>query len=303
MMSRIDHAKWLVRRWIKGARSGEIRRGAAYKLISPFASIVGVDRGFGVYLVPTADLTGLRTFMMGHYELDVMGAALETLSTWIGRPAIEDRIIIEVGANIGTTTVPALRDFGARHIVAIEPDPGNVRLLRANLILNDLEQSVTVVQAAVSDVEGIVEFEISDDSVGDHRVRTKTTAATEMGESDRAIIEVRARRLDGVVADAVENVADVGLIWMDVQGHEGQVLAGASKLIQAGIPVMTEYWPYGLKRGGGLDVMHRIMKDDFTTVIDVRSGPHGRQIPREEIVDLASKYPTFDTYTDLLLIP
>ncbi|MEL6304253.1 MAG: hypothetical protein AAFQ20_05625, partial [Bacteroidota bacterium] len=35
-----------------------------------------------------------------------------------------------------------------------------------------------------------------------------------------------------------------------VQGHEGYVFQGAPKILSKGIPVISEVWPYGLKRSG-----------------------------------------------------
>jgi len=59
--------------------------------------------------------------------------------------------IVDVGAHIGTTTIPALTRHGFARAVAVEPDPDNIRLLRVNVALNRLHERVTVIQAAVSD--------------------------------------------------------------------------------------------------------------------------------------------------------
>ena len=52
------------------------------------------------------------------------------------------RSFVDVGANIGTTTIPALLSHGFETAVAIEPEPENVRVLRMNVLLNDLEDRV-----------------------------------------------------------------------------------------------------------------------------------------------------------------
>lgn len=41
--------------------------------------------------------------------------------------------MVDIGANIGFTSVYFARRFGARTVVAIEPDPDNAWLLRKNL--------------------------------------------------------------------------------------------------------------------------------------------------------------------------
>src|SRR5262245_34178786 len=120
-MSRAAHLNWLASRWMKGIRSGHLGRGLVFKAAGLFSPAIAVDRGFGTYLVPTRDMVGLRTFMIGHYELDIMRNAIELLAGWIGHDPLKDRVLLEVGANIGTITIPALREFGTAHIVAIEP--------------------------------------------------------------------------------------------------------------------------------------------------------------------------------------
>ena len=49
------------------------------------------------------------------------------------------------------------------------------------------------------------------------------------------------------------NPAQIGLIWLDVQGHEAYALTGAGEILND-IPVVTEIWPYALERSGlGVD--------------------------------------------------
>jgi len=241
--------------------------------------------------------------MMGHYELDVMRAAVQQMTRWIGDDPIRDRAMIDVGGNMGTTTVPAVREFGAARVVAIEPNARNVKILSANVLLNDIADRVTVVHAAAADEEGEVELEVSDKSVGDHRVRRPTSERAEMGEDERTTVKVAARTIDAIAAETIAPDTPIGLIWMDVQGYEGHALAGATETIGRGVPVLIEYWPYGLKRAGGLELLHTIMEERFSRVIDVRGGADGREIPRPELAALPDRFPGFNDYTDLLLIP
>ena len=45
------------------------------------------------------------------------------------------------------------------------------------------------------------------------------------------------------------------LIWMDTQGFEGYVLKGANNLLKFRMPMVLEFWPYGLKRSGCYDLL------------------------------------------------
>ena len=42
----------------------------------------------------------------------------------------------------------------------------------------------------------------------------------------------------------------IALVWIDVQGHEGHVLGGGSRLFSRPMPVVAEIWPFGLNQSG-----------------------------------------------------
>src|SRR5262245_2250230 len=61
-------------------------------------------------------------------EFVVLDRAVETIRR---SSAVGGGLLVDVGANIGTTTIPAVTTCGFEAAVAIEPDPDNARLLRA----------------------------------------------------------------------------------------------------------------------------------------------------------------------------
>jgi FkbM family methyltransferase len=64
--------------------------------------------------------------------------------------------VVDLGANIGFTSVYLFRRLNARHVTAVEPDPANVRILERNLRQNDV--CATVISAAVGPVDGLATF-------------------------------------------------------------------------------------------------------------------------------------------------
>ena len=62
--------------------------------------------------------------------------------------------------------------LGAEDALAIEPEPDNFRLLKCNVVANDLEAKVRTVQRAISDVSGPAFLELSKTNSGDHQLRT-----------------------------------------------------------------------------------------------------------------------------------
>jgi FkbM family methyltransferase len=217
----------------------------------------------------------------------------------LGQPQ-RGRTVVEVGGNVGTTAIPLLHRFGAAQVEIFEPGPDNVRLLRCNLILNDLEDRAVVHPAAVSDRTGTATLELCDWNSGDHRIAAVDRSWEVLGESTRATVSVDVGRLDDLL---VSDPADVGLVWVDTQGHEAHVLAGASRLLGRGIPWVIEYWPYGLARAGATDRLHAVVAGQFAAVIDVRRSRETGVEVRVEPDQLAQLGRRLGTgYTDLILL-
>lgn len=288
-----------------GGRSALVRA-HRFDAIGREAPAVAVQVGDLWYFVPTNDVVGKLTFLEGGFEQKVMEAAVSLLEERLGRPPVAGRTFVDVGANIGTSTIPALAVLGARHAVAIEPARANCRLLRANIAANDLGERVTVVQVALSAEAGEVELELGPDNSGDYRIRLSSEPGS-IGETGWATETVAAASFDEVCRQHSLSLDDVGLVWMDTQGHEAHVLEGAQSLLASTVPVVAEYWPYGLRRAGTLDRLHAIVGDHYRQVIDVRASmATGRieELPASEVAALAGRYDAANhwEYTDIALL-
>jgi FkbM family methyltransferase len=269
-------------------------RRVAWQLLKPLTPIVAVDREGHRILVSTRDdVIGRRLFAYpSRQELDIEWAFQALRSIPAVADALHDYTVVEIGANIGSHTVDMLRTRGAQRVVAIEPDPDNCRLLRHNLLENGVADRVQTLELALSEQPGVVQLELSSFNTGDHRVRVAAAASGDP-EADRRTIDVRAASLDSL-ADAGEiDFGNVDLVWMDAQGHEGHILRGGSKLLASSIPVVTEYWPYGLRRAGGLDTFHELIAANYSHFIDLNSPAadgRARVLPAYSLPALEAEY-------------
>ena len=160
-----------------------------------------------------------------------------------GRPPITT--LIDVGANIGTICIPAVKRGLAARAIAVEAVPGIARLLQANVILNDLASVVTVVIAAVSARAGeTIVMAVQSANQGDNRVVVPGASAL-TSEPPPETVEVLSTTLDDLLTDGAEGV----LIWMDIQGHEGIALSGAPKTLAQRPPLVLEFCPELMHRG------------------------------------------------------
>ena len=207
----------------------------------------------GLLTVSSADkVIGKSLYCRGEYELDWVRRVARLLEEHGRLPPSGSGAVLDIGANMGVISIGLLKDGLFHRAIALEPDPGNFALLDRNVRQNGLEARFACLAYAASDREARLQFELSGDNYGDHRVRTGAGAGGERyDESGRAVIEVPAAPLDqllGLVpADFAEHVA---LVWIDVQGHEGQVFKGGGRFFRRDIPVQAEIWPYGIRRAG-----------------------------------------------------
>lgn len=154
---------------------------------------------------------------------------------------------VDLGANIGTTVIPAAQAGALCH--AVEPEPANLALLRRNIARNGVAERVTVHEAAAWHEAAELAFEIAPSNLGDHRLRTTAPGAgSAYGEAARETIAVAARPADALI-DA-GSLAGPVLVKADVQGAEAQALAGGAALFGRADIALMEYWPYGLRRLG-----------------------------------------------------
>ncbi len=269
----------------------------------PFEQLVGLtpiaaSPARPTYLFGTGDVVISRAvFERSEYEEDELRWVLD----YLGQPQ-RGRTVVDVGANIGTTSIPLLVRYGAAGVEAFEPDETNFDLLRCNMILNRVETRAIVHRLAVSDADGEVAFELCSWNFGDHRVRVGDAGTAGIhGEGERPTVVVPAARLDDALTTPPE---EVGLVWVDAQGHEAHILEGGERLLDHGIPWVIEYWPYGLTRQGALDRLNKALAHRFGHLVDVRrSRAEGRPVLVEtaDLGRVASELG--NDYTDFILIP
>jgi FkbM family methyltransferase len=205
--------------------------------------------------------------------------------------------LIDAGANIGSTTVAFLREGVFQRAIAVEPERRNFQLLEHNVRQNGFAGRVRCHPVALGGASGSVELEVAADNFGDHRVRVRATPGA-YGESDRRTQTVPITRLDDLLDEQGPFApSSVGLLWIDVQGYEGHVLAGAERLLAGGVPVEMELWPYGLERAGtSRDALLAALATSFRRVIDLRD-PSPRAQPIEALEGIYARLagPTADT--------
>lgn len=177
----------------------------------------------------------------------------------------ESRTFVSIGANVGTDLLRALRGGMFAAGVGIEMDAENFRLLEVNTRLNLAAVRPLLLNVALGERVGAASMERSADNFGDHRIRGGSApAGGRYHEEGRSTLPVAMTTLDAVERDHALAFDATTLLWIDTQGYEGHVLAGAAG-IMAREPhrrpaVVCELWPYGLERAGGRERLFAFLR-------------------------------------------
>ncbi len=178
----------------------------------------------------TIMLGGVQTVLTGAADDDYFkaaehhAAALDGLAALVSRHIPPSSAVIDVGANIGLSTILLARL--AKRVVAYEPSPPNLAFLRRNLELNGIT-NVEVRAAAVSSEPGTLRFHVAQFGAGSHVV-----ASGHVSGGTIPAVDVPAVMLDD------EALPPIAFIKIDAEGHEPDVLAGARRLLARERPLI-----------------------------------------------------------------
>lgn len=248
----------------RGARRAYARR-ALFSLLGLGSDVLLAPFGRARLLVPADDQEiGRVVFATGGYERVYMACAVEELRRLGFR--VEGTTFVDVGANIGTSTIDALVDFGFGRAVCFEPDERSYRLLLANLALNGLDGKALVYPVALSADERLSLLHLSATNRADNRLLAEGELLEAKGPD---VVSVECRRFDAFVAERLFTLDEIGVIWLDAQGHEPFVLQGAFTALEAGIPLVVEYTPGALRAHDGVSALEAMISAHYTTVIDL----------------------------------
>ena len=231
--------------------------------------------GGAVFLVKTEDKHIGRSLFAkrSRGELATLNRAVAAIEGLLGPGTVAQRSFVDVGANIGTTTVPALLAHGFATAVAIEPEPENVRVLRLNLLLNDLEERVKVLRVAASNEVGRSELVVNRSRGGKHWIATDRSKLSRKHLAENAVVQVATVTLDHLVETGEIDAERTGLVWMDAEAHEGHILEGASSLLDRGTPLVLEWNPVILDRMGDRGKLERAVERDYTHFAGLHRSP------------------------------
>jgi FkbM family methyltransferase len=141
-------------------------------------------------------------------------------------------LVVDVGANVGyLTSLAASRAGGGGSVIAYEPHPRVFELLQANVARwrgrSDLAP-VEIRQAAVSDRRGTAK--LASGPLFHENMGLASLQPADTADAAVDLLSVAVERLDDALAGR-----RIGVMKVDVEGHEPEVLRGAEQLLRAGL--------------------------------------------------------------------
>ena len=224
--------------------------------------VLTFTRGGLAWSTDVGDGVGWELFAEGSYEARQLAALLRWASAW--RPTDRFPNILDVGANVGTTTVPlAVQGF---RVLSIEPVGRTFNLLRENVIRNGLSDRVHLVQAAIVEHPGSVQMATSRGS-GLSEIATGSArfGFEHLGFRKTDLVSVEGRRLDDIASEYGIDPGTTCFVWADVQGTERSVIESGRTLWSNGVPLWLEIWPCGLELHGGQDTFIYSVTENFAS--------------------------------------
>jgi FkbM family methyltransferase len=196
-------AQILLRLWPFPRGAGRITEKLFSKLIfrEEIAEVSTTD-GFRITVMPN-ELIGRQIYLTGEFDR----STVEILCNF-ARPG---DTLLDIGANIGYVSACFLKNVPDSNVIAIEPQPKIVDLLRRNL--SNFPDRHQIFSIALSDRDGISNFFVDTHNYGASKIVTHDGPGTQ---------PVEMWSVGTMLAKA--RPAKINLIKLDIEGHEEHVL-------------------------------------------------------------------------------
>ena len=233
------------------------------------------------YLLASWDWVSQKLFIDGSFDFRVLLKAKKLLGKKNSKSTL-----INIGAHIGSTCIPAIKKNYFKNLIAFEPSKKNFRLLKANIFLNEIDDRVQVYNLALSNKKANLHLGMFNNNTADYRLLKNKQKNTEIVKSDI---------LDNYTYNLNKNNS---LVIMDAQGHEAEIFMGAKKTIRKKIPFIFEFAPFLLNKGWLKKIS--ILFKYYNFFHDLKTDKK-KKCNAIEIKKLYNHYLINNNYTDILI--
>lgn len=201
---------------------------------------------YKMYVLPHDKGVGYALSVKGYFEPALVP---QIMSDFVGARGSEPGpgTYVDIGANVGDTTLPLAALLGGQRVVAVEPRRDLVALLKANLEANAVNDVRIYQYGLCTSAHGAVGFDDEKDNPAGSHIVTKGGDET-----------VAVTTLDRLAREE-PLLKGVRVMKIDVEGAEGQVILGGQQFLSEHAPCylyveFTPEWMEGWAKTPWMDV-------------------------------------------------
>ena len=236
------------------------------------------------YLLGSSDWISKKLFIDKSFDYRILTKAIKLLGKKNSKLTL-----INIGAHIGSTAIPAIKKNNFKNLIAFEPTKRNFRLLKANIFLNEIDDRVQAYNLAISNKKANLHLGTTKGNTGGNRILRNKQKNTEIVKSDI---------LDNYTYNLNKNNS---LIFIDAEGHEPNIFLGAKKTIKKKIPIVFEFYPTLLDKSWIKN--YDLVFKNYRFFYNLHGKNRKEKFNKENLIALFNKVNSIEKkYTDLMIV-
>ena len=236
------------------------------------------------YLLGSSDWISKKLFIDKSFDYRILTKAIKLLGKKNSKLTL-----INIGAHIGSTGIPAIKKNNFKNLIAFEPTKRNFRLLKANIFLNEIDDRVQAYNLAISNKKANLHLGTTKGNTDGNRILRNKQKNTEIVKSDI---------LDNYTYNLNKNNS---LIFIDAEGHEPNIFLGAKKTIKKKIPIVFEFYPSLLDKSWIKN--YDLVFKNYRFFYNLHGKNRKEKFNKENLIALFNKVNSMEKkYTDLMIV-
>lgn len=236
------------------------------------------------YLLGSRDWISLKLFIDNNFDYSILKKTIKLLGKKHSKSTL-----INIGAHIGSTCIPAIKENKFKNSIAFEPTKKTFKLLQSNIFLNQADDKIKAYNLAISNKKTNLYLAIKSGNVGGNYISKNKQKNTEIVKSDI---------LDNYTYNLNKNNS---LIFIDAEGHEPNIFLGAKKTIKKKIPIVFEFYPSLLDKNWikNFDLVFK----NYRFFYDLRDKNRKEKFNKKNLIALINKVNSIEgKHTDLMIV-
>ena len=236
------------------------------------------------YLLGSRDWISLKLFIDKSFDYSILTKAIKFLGKKHSKSTL-----VNIGAHIGSTCIPAIKENKFKNSIAFEPTKKTFKLLQSNIFLNEVDDKIRAYNLAISNKKANLYLAIKRGNIGGNYISKNKQKNTEIVKSDI---------LDNYTYNLNKNNS---LIFMDVEGHEPNIFLGAKKTIKKKIPIVFEFYPSLLDKNwiNNFDLVFK----NYRFFYGLRGKNRKEKFNKKNLIALINKVNSIEgKHTDLMIV-